>query len=138
MPVSGSLARARRAVLKWFTIGDGGLGMVITVGTYAVLGLLSVWTWLNWELAFNCEASLLEVVLSGAYAVLRGRASSWLLLWPGRVLLGLGTGVVLGPMEEASQPRVTLSLPTVTSPPCHLLGHQSGPGAAGSITAQLL
>lgn len=109
MPVSGSLARARRAVLKWFTIGDGGLGTVITVGTYAVLGLLSVWTWLYWELAFNCEASLLEVVLSGAYAVLRGRASSWLLLWPGRVLLGLGTGVVLGPMEEASQPRVTLS-----------------------------
>lgn len=99
---------------------------------------LPVRTWLYWELASNHEASLLEVVLSGACAILRGWASSPLLLRPGRVLLGLGTSVVLGPMEEASQPRVTLSLPTVTSPPCHLLGHQSGPGAAGSITAQLL
>lgn len=62
-----------------------------------------MWTWLYWKPALSYEASLLEAVLSGAYALLRGWASSWLLLRPGRVLLGLGTSVVLGPMEVASQ-----------------------------------
>lgn len=77
-------------------------------------------------------------MLSGAYAVLKGLGLFLAVaeVWEG--LVGFGIGVVLGPIEEASQPRIIPSLPTVTSPPCHLLGHQSGPGAAGPITAQLL
>lgn len=77
-------------------------------------------------------------MLSGAYAVLKGLGLFLAVaeVWEG--LVGFGIGVVVGPMEEASQPRIIPSLPAVTSPPCHLLGYQSGPGAAGPITAQLL
>lgn len=112
---------------------------LITMGPMLCLGLFSVWTWLCWELASNYEASVLEVVLSGDYAVLRGLG---LLLaaaeaWEGPVGLG-GLVWCWAPGRRLGKPRVTLSLPTVTSPPCHLLGHQSGPGAAGPIAAQLL
>lgn len=56
-----------------------------------------VWSWLYWELASNSEASLLEVVLSGACALLRGWASSWLLLRPWEGLVGLGDWCGAGP-----------------------------------------
>lgn len=136
MPVWGSRDRARRVVLEGCSAGLGlGWLSVITVGPM-------LW----WD--FQC----VDLAVLGASLKSRGISAKGCAFWGLRytkglfsaaaeaweVLLGLGTSVVLGPMEEASQPRVTLSLPTVTSPPCHLLGHQSGPGAAGSITAQLL
>lgn len=102
----------------------------------------SRWSWRYWELsrikgkssvgvcAFRglCCARGLGLFLVAAEG-LRGLGWAW---------LRLGPGVVMGPAAQPGGLALTCSLPAVTSPPRHLLRHQSGPGAAGPVPAQLL